>query len=69
MLHATLHVAQVLDSFVVSVRITEFAPGVDPVVWDQKSLTLNLPDDITSQDALSITLECIRIWSEMTISH
>jgi len=67
MLHATVTVTQVLDKFVVSARITEFAPGEDPVVWQEKHKTLTLPDDVVSQDALSITLECIRLWSEMTI--
>lgn len=67
MLHATVMVTQVLDKFVVSARITEFAPGLDPVVWQEKHRTLELPDEMLSEDALSITLECIRLWSEMTI--
>lgn len=66
MLHARLEVAQILDTFQVRAVISEFAPGTDPVVWTSAPLTLELPDDVISQDALSITIECFRLWSEMT---
>lgn len=69
MLHARLEIAQVLDVFQVRAVITEFAPGTDPVQWSSKPITLEFPDEVLSQDALTITLECIRLWSEMTNSR
>lgn len=67
MLHARIEVAQILDTFQVRAVIHEFSAGQEPVVWSSKAITLNLDDEVLSQDALSITLECIRLWSEMTI--
>lgn len=69
MLHARIEVAQIMDVFQVRAVIHEFAPGTDPVTWTAKNLTLELPDDVISQDALSIVIECIRLWSEMTNSQ
>lgn len=69
MLHARVEVAQILDTFQVRAVIHEFAPGTDPVVWTSKPLTLDLPDSTLEEDALSIVIECIRLWSEMTISR
>lgn len=67
MLHARVEVAQILDTFQVRAVIHEFAAGTEPVVWTSAPITLNLPDDMIIEDALSITIECLRLWSEMTI--
>lgn len=66
MLHARIDVAQVLDMFQVQAVIHEFAPGVDPVVWKSAPITLELPAEAESQDALSTIFDVIRIWSEST---
>lgn len=66
MLHATIYVDQIMTAFQVRAVITEFAPGTDPVVWSSGVLTLDLDDDQVQEDALSITLECLALWSEMT---
>lgn len=68
MLHAQLQVAQVLDMFEVRVRITEFTPGADPVVWSSKPESFVLPDEWQQEDALSTVLRLIALWSERTIS-
>ena len=67
MLHARLEVAQILDTFQVRAVIHEFAAGTEPVVWTSSPITLHLPDDMLNEDALSIIIECFRLWSEMTI--
>lgn len=67
MLHARIEVSQIMSLFQVRAVITEFAPGTDPVQWSSPALTIDLPEDVLSQDALSITMECIRVWSEVTI--
>jgi hypothetical protein len=69
MLHARIEVAQILDLFQVRAVITEFSPGTDPVVWSSGNLTLDLPEDVTNEDALTIVLAAIRLWSEMTNSE
>lgn len=69
MLHARLEVAQILDQFQVRCVIHEFAAGQEPAIWTSPNFTLELPEDVLSGDALSITLEAIRLWSEMTIPH
>lgn len=68
MLHARLEVAQILNVFQVRAVISEFQPGTDPVIWTSSPLTLDLPDDMLENDALTITIECFRLWSEMTSS-
>lgn len=69
MLHARLEVAQILDLFQVRVQITEFSPGTDPVIWTSSPLQIDLPEDVKDQDALSIVIQCIRLWSDMTIQE
>lgn len=66
MLHARIDIAQVLDLFQVQAVIHEFAPGADPVVWKSVPLTLELPGEPESQDALSTVFDVIRLWSEST---
>lgn len=66
MLHARIEIAQILDVFQVRAVIHEFAPATDPTVWTSSPITLELPEDVLEQDSLSIILECIRLWSEMT---
>lgn len=67
MLRARLEVQQVLSTYEVRCLITEFAPGVDPVQWTSKTMTVDLGPAYDDQDPLTITLACLRIWSEMTI--
>ena len=68
MLHARIEVAQILDSFQVRAVIHEFSPGSDPVIWESINSTFPLPAFLENADALTITLELIRLWSEKTIS-
>lgn len=69
MLHARLEIAQILNVFQVRCVITEFSPGTDPTFINSAPLTLELPDEEMDRDVLSITLDLIRLWSEMTISE
>ena len=68
MLHARIEVAQVLDMFQVRAAITEFSPGRDPEITVSAPITLELPVELESADALTITLRILALWSEMTIS-
>lgn len=69
MLHARVEVAQILDTFQVRAVIHEFSAGQEPVIWSSKPVTLEFPDDVLNEDALSITIAAIRLWSEMTIQE
>lgn len=68
MLHATITAVQILDVFEVRCRISEFEPGQEPVVWTGPRLTLSLEPGWEREDALSTTLDLLRLWSEVTIS-
>jgi len=68
MIAATIRIVQVLDLFEVRAVITVFSPGMDPEQFDSTPVRVQLPDDVMSQDALSITKTLTGIWSEMTIS-
>lgn len=69
MLHARLEVAQILDLFQVRAVITEYSNDADPVVWVSENVTLELPDDVMDEDALSIVIRLIGLWSESTNSN
>lgn len=69
MLHARLEIAQILDMFEVRAVITEFQAGTDPVVWESTTEAITLSDEWEKDDALSTTLNLIRIWSERTIQQ
>lgn len=66
MMSVQITVVQVLDQFLIGCRITEFEAGADPTVWEQKPLRVDLPDELLSEDPLTITRELIALWSEMT---
>ena len=67
MLHARIDIAQILDVFQVRAVIMEFEAGTDPTVWTSDNHQQALPDGMENADALSITLEILRLWSERTI--
>lgn len=69
MLHARIDVVQILDRFQVGAEITEYTAGADPTVWTQRPLMFELAEADTSEDALTIAIRAIRLWSEMTISE
>lgn len=68
MLRARLEVNQVLSTYEVRCLITELAPGADPVFWASSTMTVDLGPAYDEADALTITLACLRLWSERTIS-